>query len=74
MTKSISCFNSHSLKVVKSQFPYIVYIKDISIGTKELSITPFIKDAIATSEDVFFDIIGNVVSIDVAPAGAMAVK
>lgn len=49
-------------------------MKDISIGTKELSITPFMKDAIAISGDVFFDIIGRVVSIDVAPAGAIAVK
>ncbi len=52
----------------------MVYMKDISIGTKELSITPFMKDAMATSGDVFFDIIGRVVSIDVAPAGAIAVK
>jgi hypothetical protein len=48
--------------------------KVTSIGTKVLRIAPLIKDITAISELVALEIKGRVVSMEVAPAGAMAVK
>ena len=43
------------------------------MGTKELSMTPFINATTTISGLVYSEIIGKVVSIEVAPAGAIAV-
>jgi hypothetical protein len=48
--------------------------KVTSIGTKVLRIAPLIKEITAISELVELEIKGRVVSMDVAPAGAIAVK
>lgn len=45
----------------------------MNMGTRELNITPFKKDITAISGEVTSDISGRVVSIEVAPAGAMVV-
>lgn len=56
---------------MNSLFYYSFITIETNIGTADDSTTPFIKDTIAVSGFVDFDIRGSDVSIDVAPAGAI---
>ena len=52
--------------------PYKLSINGTKIGTANVQTAPVIKAINATSESVDFEIIGKLVSIAVAPAGAIA--